>query len=401
MRFLVITLLVGLSVAPCVVAQDEPVEAPTAGATAADPASGAETDSDARADSQADSAGPATKALMPVPELGPAVVPPAESVPPPRMQLPTARDPNELTPAESMAWRDLREVVLRERAIWDRLRAHPDDDLEQQRANAEFRHVMTAYENVIRASPKFSEAYAAYGLLLSRTGNREEAVRVFLKANQLNPNMPMVKNQIGNYLFEDGRYKEALGYYLAAIQLKGDEPLYHYQLGTLLREYRKFFIQDGLYTARTIDKLMQDAFREAARLAPENWPFIYRYAESFYDLENPNWPAALEEWTRLEARAKPGVEKQTIHLHQANVLARMGRREEARAIVDTIVEPTLLPAKDEVLDLIDPPAEPAPEAPSVDPAPAAGPDREPAPVTPSDVGDGGDGREPAPAPAEH
>jgi tetratricopeptide (TPR) repeat protein len=295
---------------------------------------------------------------------GAPVVPPADAAPTTPM-LPTAADPNNLTPAESMAWRDLRDAVLRERAIWERLRARPDDDLEQQRAQAEFRTVMNAYENVIRAAPKFAEAYAAYGLLLSRTGNREEAVRAFLKANQLDPNMPMVKNQIGNYLIEEGRYKYALGYYLAAIKLKPDEPLYHYQLGSLLREYRQFLVTDGLYTSGKIDKLMQEAFREAARLAPDNWGYIYRFAESYYDLETPKWDEALAEWTRLEEKAQPGVEKQTIHLHRANVLARMGRRDEARLIVDSIVEPSLLGAKAEVLAMLDPP--PAEEV----PAPAA------------------------------
>lgn len=315
--------------------EQEPVPAPSASAAAA---AAAETEAEA-------------------PVLGgrgAPIVPPAEAAPATTV-LPTAADPNNLTPAESMAWRDLRDAVMRERAIWERLRARPDDDLEQQRAQAEFRTVMNAYENVIRAAPRFAEAYAAYGLLLSRTGNREEAVRACLKANQLNPNLPMVKNQIGNYLIEEGRYKDALGYYLAAIQLKPDEPLYHYQLGSLLREYRKFLVVDGLYTSAKIDKLMQEAFREAARLAPENWGYIYRFAESYYDLETPQWDAALAEWTRLAEKAQPGVERQTIHLHQANVLTRLGRRDEARLIVDSIVEPSLQAAKAEVLAMIDPP----------------------------------------------
>ena len=305
---------------------------------------------------------------------GPPVVPPAEAAPATAAGLPTASDPNNLTPAESMAWRDLRDAVLRERAIWARLSERPDDDYEQERAAAEFRTVMNAYENIIRAAPKFAEAYAAYGLLLSRTGNREEAVRAFLKANQIDPNLPMVKNQIGNYLIEESRYKDALGYYLAAIRLKPDEPLYHYQLGSLLREYRTFLVDDGLYTPSKVDKLMQEAFREAARLAPDNWGYIYRFAESYYDLESPQWEEALAEWTRLETKAKPGVEKQTIHLHQANVLARLGRRDEARLIVDSIVEPSLQGAKAEVLALLDPPAEPPAEPSATEAGPVAEPD---------------------------
>lgn len=297
---------------------------------------------------------------------GPPVVPPAEISP---AAPPTATDPDNFTPAESMAWRDLRDAILRERAIWDRLRTRADDDMEQQRAAAEFRTVMNAYENVIRAAPKFADAYAAYGLLLSRTGNRENAVRAFLKANELDPNIPMVKNQIGNYLIEEGRYSDALGYYLAAIKLKPDEPLYHYQLGSVMREYRKFLVADGLYSSGKIDELMQSAFREAARLAPDNWGYIYRFAESYYDLETPKWEEALAEWTRLEEIAKPGVEEQTIRLHQANVLARLDRRDEARQIVDSIVEPSLARAKAEVLERIDPPPAAEESVPAVPPAP--------------------------------
>jgi tetratricopeptide (TPR) repeat protein len=270
-------------------------------------------------------------------------------------KLPNVNDPNNLTPAESKAWRDLRETVTRERTIWDRLLQNPDDDHEQQRANAEFRAVITAYENLIRSAPQFAEAYAAYGLLLNRTGNREQAARIMLQANQINPALPMVKNELGNYLFEDGRYKDALGYYLAAIELKGDEPLYHYQLGSLLREYRRFFLADGIFDPSTIDTKLQDAFRRAAELAPDTWGYTYRYAESFYDVASPDWHAALAEWTKLEGKAKPGVEKQAIHLHQAHVLAQMGLRDEARLIVDSVVEPSLLATKEEVLALIDAP----------------------------------------------
>lgn len=272
------------------------------------------------------------------------------SVPPAR----AAEEPKEAAapaPAsETLATRQLRDVVARERAIWERLRAQPDDPAVRQRADAEFRDVLIAYENVLRASPDFAEAFAAYGLLLSRTGNREDATRAFLKANQHNPNIPLVKHQLGNVLFEDGDYKAALPYYLMAIELEGNEPLYHYSLGSLLREYREFFVADGIYDRATIDAKMLAAFRRAAELAPENWGYIYRFAESYYDLDQPDWPGALAAWESLEKKARPGIEQQTLLLHRANVLLKMNRPDEAVALLDGVTQAVLQDNKRKLLD---------------------------------------------------
>ncbi len=251
--------------------------------------------------------------------------------------------------AETMAWRELRLVADREREIWERLRAAPDDDLARQRAQAEFRAIITAYENVIRAAPDMAEAYAAYGLLLGRTGNREESTTALLKANKLDPNIPMVKNQLGNVLAEDGSYNQAMAYYLSAIELNQDEPLYHYQLGSLLHAYRDFFLDDKTFDRATLDRKTQAAFRRAAELAPENWPYIYRYAESFYDLETPDWEAALAEWRKLEEKAPEGLGKQTIRVHIANVMVEMGDRAGAAGLVETITDPALADQKQTVV----------------------------------------------------
>lgn len=248
------------------------------------------------------------------------------------------------------AWEQLKEATAREKAVWTRLRAAPDDEDNRNRAYAEFRDILTTYENIIRQSPNFAEAYAAAGLLLDRTGNREEALRMFLTANRLNPNIPTVKNQIGNYLAEDGSYRAALGYYLAAIDLAPDEPLYHYQLGSLLYAYRKFFIDDDMFEPATIDRKIHEAFRRAAELAPDNWPYLYRYGESFYDLPDPDWEAALAWWRSLAEKADPGLPRQTCLLHVANVLHHMGNDAEATRILEAITEPALSEEKQTLVD---------------------------------------------------
>lgn len=247
-------------------------------------------------------------------------------------------------------WQQLKETTEREAAIWERLRASPDDPEERNRAYAEFRDVLTAYENIIRNSPNFAEAFAAHGMLLDRTGNRDQALQMFMMANRLNPNLPTVKNQIGNYLTEEGSYRAALGYYLSAIELAEEEPLYHYQLGSLLHAYRDFFIEDEMFAPNSIDRKIHSAFARAAELAPDEWPYIYRYAESFYDLPEPDWEAALKYWLELEEKAEPGVSKQTCLLHAANVLIKLQRRDTAAVLLDSVNEVSLMEQKKTLID---------------------------------------------------
>ena len=260
-------------------------------------------------------------------------------------------------PSETKVVRELREIVARERDIWQYLRADPDNEELKLRAEAEFRDVITAYENLLRSAPELAEGFAAYGLILSRTGNREAAVLALLRANKLDPRIALVKNQLGNILAEDGNYKEALPYYLAAIELEPEEPLYHYQLGALLHEYRRLFIADGMYTDETLTARSHDAFRRAAELAPDNWGYAYRFAESFYDSIRPDWDAALAEWRKLEARAKPGLEVQTVRLHIARVLVEADRYDEARPILETITELVLQEHRQTVIEAIEAEAE--------------------------------------------
>ena len=63
--------------------------------------------------------------------------------------------------------------------------------------------------------------------------------------------------------------------------------------------------------------------------------------ESFYDLPNPDWNGGLAAWQKLEARVKPGIERQTLQLHEANILLQLGRRDEARALLEQVTEPIL------------------------------------------------------------
>lgn len=250
---------------------------------------------------------------------------------------------------ESMSERELKRIVLRQRTILEAAR-DAGENLDRSNTELQLSEVVRDYEALLRKDPQFVPAYIAYGLFLNTTGHAKRSYAIFQRAEALEPDLAVIKNQIGNHHAEEGEYKEAAEYYEAAIKLEPKEPLYHYQLGTLLYEYREFFVDAKLYTRDALLVRSTAAFRAAAELAPDNIAYTYRYAESFYDLPAPDWELALATWKSLGERAKAGVELQTIQLHQANILIQLGRRDEARALLDQISEAPLLPNKQKLVD---------------------------------------------------
>ena len=242
--------------------------------------------------------------------------------------------------SETMADRALKKIVERQREILAAAEKQ-GDKLDEEAFRAQVQSLTHEYERLLTDNPKFALAHAAYGGLLGKVGMRKESAAMLLKANQLDSDLPYVKNQLGVYVAEEGKPLEAAPYFLAAIKLAPNEPLYHYQLGSLLAEARDDFLRSGDWTRAALDAAMANAFRRAAELAPERFEFGYRYAESFYDVEKPDWDAALKVWAALEEKAQTPIERQTMRLHAANVLIKQGKPDHARTLMATVDEPAL------------------------------------------------------------
>jgi tetratricopeptide (TPR) repeat protein len=258
---------------------------------------------------------------------------------------PSARADEPATPAqpaagETMAERKLEDVVQHQKVLFADAAAQ-GKELDEAGFASQVEQLTREYESLLRDNPKFAAGYASYGYMLWKIGLRKQAAAILLKANQMDPDIPLVKNELGNYLAEEGKPLEALNYYLSAIKLQPKEPLYHYQLGTLLYEARDDFLKSGQWSRASLDHSMVEAFRNAAQLAPERIEFTYRYAESFYDMEDPDWPEALKTWQGLEAKAQSDLERQTMRLHEANVLLSMGKADQARQILASVTDPSL------------------------------------------------------------
>ena len=256
---------------------------------------------------------------------------------------------------ETMPERHLKEIAEHQRVLFADAVAQ-GDAMDAAGFKTQAEQLTREYESLLKDNPDFAAGYASYGFMLWKVGLRKQAAAILLKANQLDPEIPLVKNELGNYLAEEGKPLEALNYYLSAIKLEPNEPLYHYQLGTLLYEARDDFLKSGEWSRSAIDHSMQEGFRRAAELAPERIEFGYRFAESFYDMQEPDWAAALKAWEALEAKGQSEIERQTMRLHQVNVLLNMGKPDRARKVLDTVTDPTLAGQRQKMVDRMSPDA---------------------------------------------
>ena len=200
--------------------------------------------------------------------------------------------------SETLAQRTLRQIAERQRTLLETA-AKQGDKLDEEAFRTQLQELTHGYERLLHDSPNNAEVFAAYGYLLRKVDMRKQAAAMLLKANQLDSDIPLVKNQLGNLLAEDGRPLDALPYFMAAIKLSPKEPLYHYQVGTLLHEAQDDFLKSGEWTRAALDHATHGAFKTAAELAPDRFEFGYRYAESFYDLAEPQWDEALKVWAAL------------------------------------------------------------------------------------------------------
>ncbi len=286
--------------------------------------------------------------LPAIPAEPAATTPPKVEAPPsPPSQEPSAV-PAKTEP--SPAQRQLQALITRQQLLFAAAAAresNPNFDAENLRTKMQ--DLVFDYEDYLKKYPDLAASYAAYGVLLGKIDMRRQSTAMLLKANQLDPNLPLVKNQLGNYLAEEGKPLEAVNYFLSAIKLDPNEPLYHYQLGTLLTEARDDFLKSGDWQRPALDHAMHEAFRRAAELAPDRIEFTYRYGESFYDLEKPDWDEALKVWGALEERLKPGLEQETVRLHAANILIKQGKFDHARVLLATVTAGPLAKQKEKLV----------------------------------------------------
>jgi len=238
-------------------------------------------------------------------------------------------------------------IYAHEESLWARA-ARPGAEQDSALQDA-FLELTRQYDRHLAAEPQDVEARLLYGKLLRRLGQADRAQEVFIEADRLNPNLAVVKQQIGNYLAERGDALGSVRMFLKAIELEPEVALYHHQLGELLDHFNEALLRSGEFNRELLDRQMLQAFESAVRLAPEQVTFRLRWAEAHFDVAQPDWAAALAAFEGAMVYARSELERQTLLLHRARCLKELGRPDDARTLAEAVNDPRLGHSKSQIL----------------------------------------------------
>lgn len=256
-----------------------------------------------------------------------------------------------ISTGSDLASQRLLSIAVKEAGIYRKIAEDPtfysNNDLDRR-----INELLQSYRTYLLDQPSDVSAYILYGKLLRRVRENEQAFNAFLKADELDPKIAVVKQQIGNHLAEEGKGKAALSFYLQAVDLEPGIPIYHFSLGQLIHEFGSEFIKSGIFTRDALEREMLKAFGKAAELEPDNFDYQMRLGESYYDLASPDWKSALIHWNRLRQSATTVLQKEILDLHSARALGKLGRTYEAKALLVQVQTAALQGSKKQVIDEI-------------------------------------------------
>ena len=236
--------------------------------------------------------------------------------------------------------RELRDVMIADDAAhdevndWMRTNAIPRTNVIasaefNRRILARFDEVRHGYEKFLRNHPDHARGYLAYGSFLNDLGDEDGAKAQYENSRQLDPKNPAVWNNLANYYGEHGALTNAFADYTEAIRLKPDEPVYYQNFATTVYLYRtdakEFYHLDE---PQVFDKAL-GLYRQALRLAPDNFVLATDYAESYYGIRPLRTNDALLAWTNALHVAHTDAECEGVQLHLARVKIAAGFFEQA------------------------------------------------------------------------
>tara|TARA_B100000959_G_C14898069_1_gene589623 strand:- start:46 stop:1206 length:1161 start_codon:yes stop_codon:yes gene_type:complete len=254
------------------------------------------------------------------------------------------------SPATTLAAQRLAQILERQQ-LFLKSASKPNRPLSEQELTRRAQELVASYESFLNDNPRDVNALILYGKFLRRMGQPKQATGLFLEADKIDPRLAVVKQHIANYLVEEGRLADALPYLLKAVELESKEPVYHHQLGTFLFLFSEDLAKLDIASAETNARSMHAAFRAASKLAPNNFEYKLRYAQSFFDAPDATWTEALKIWQALREQAKghPVPEREYLSLGEARVLSELGRIKEARSILKSIASPALRTTRESLM----------------------------------------------------
>lgn len=252
----------------------------------------------------------------------------------------------------TLSQKKLLEIIAEQKVFFERVRTN--SKMSRSDAVSLKNRLDSLWAEYFAEHPEDVDALLIHGKYLRAVGDDEAAYKEFSKADALNPNLPVVKQQLANYEAEHGLPKFAYANLSSAVALAPDVSVYRLQLADFILFYREELIVREKFTQQALDTVMMESYRRAAQLEPENSALQWKYARAFYDAGRPDWNAALAQWNLVLLKFAPlNLDRQTALANKARVLIELRRDAQAREILETQVDlPSLLADKRRLLEII-------------------------------------------------
>jgi tetratricopeptide (TPR) repeat protein len=213
--------------------------------------------------------------------------------------------------------------------------------------------VRTNYTGFIQRHPNYAPARVAYASFLDEIGDEDGGYDQLLKARDLDPNLPSIWNQLGNYYGEHGPTTNAFVCYEKAIQLDPTESVYYQNFGTTVYLYRKdvkeFY---HINEQQVFDKAML-LYSNAMKMDPTNFELATDVAQTYYGIKPLRINDALVAWTNALKLAHDEIEREGVYIHLARITMLAGHYDQAQQQLDAVTNEMYSAMKQRVARAID------------------------------------------------
>jgi tetratricopeptide (TPR) repeat protein len=206
------------------------------------------------------------------------------------------------------------------------------------------------FTDLEREYPDDARMRNGHAEFLWSVGQRERAVQTWRAAEKLDPRNAVVLEHLGGSALDDGNAKKAAGYYARALSSAPDNAAYHFSYANIVFLFRHELHDAGHPDSESRIAEAMHHFSEASRLEPLNADYARSLAETYYVVPEPDWKEALKSWQHLYDIS---VQKDFALLNLARVHLKLGNKEEARARLAEIQDPSFARVKAKLNERID------------------------------------------------
>jgi len=217
--------------------------------------------------------------------------------------------------------------------------------LRQAEVRAKLRRLEADYRFFIYEHPQDADALVSFGGFLYDQGREEEGLQFWQRAITVDPHCAKAYNNLAVDYGHNGRAADALRYHQKAIELDPSDPIFRFNWATTCVLFRKDAHEVYGWDTDQIFEHGLEEFRKARDLEPQNVEYAWAYAQTFYQVNKPDWQQAYAAWQFCLNQQVDEVGRERVYSQLARVCLRWGRLDKARSWLAKITSDDVLPMR--------------------------------------------------------